>query len=321
MMGKSYFRIFFVLLVIGLLFSGCGQSEPDVYTVGIVNRVPVLEPVVDGFKDRMAELGYVEGQNLRYVYSGPVTTDDAVGVEVDKLLGEDVDLIFAVTTHPAVTAMRATSEIPIIFAPVNNPVEAGLVESLTRPGKNVTGVTNAGGDPRRLQLLMEMDPTIERVYIPYSANNIVPETALATVTGVAEDMGVELVLHGVEGDSPEVNARAIAEMPEDVDAIFILPDDVINTYLNDWIEVAVEKDLPISVPKVTEGVLMSYSFDAFAIGQQSGRLAAHVFKGTAPGDLPVENAEFFLIIDLKIAEEIGLEVPESVLEQANTIVR
>jgi len=315
---KSFWLVI-VLIILVLLIAACGQSEPETITVGIINRVPPLDPVVEGFKAKMAEQGYVEGENITYIYEGAITDPDQLAPYTQKLVDEDVDLIFGITTQAATAAQQTTSDIPIIFAPVNNPVEAGLVNDLTQPGGNVTGITNAGGDPRRLQWLLEIDPTITRVFIPYNSNDVAPSTAFASLGEPAVALGVELV--PAEVHSAEENVQAIANIPDNVDAIFLLPDDVIITHIKQWVDAARENQLPISTPNTFPGSLMSFTFDSFTMGQQAGRLADQVLKGAKTGDLPVENAEFFLTIDLATAEAIGLEIPDAVLEQANTLVR
>ena len=315
---KSFWLIM-ALIVLASLLVACGQSEPETITVGIINRVPPLDPVVEGFKAKMAEQGYVEGENITYIYEGAITDQAQLAPYTQKLVDADVDLIFGITTQAATAAQQATSDIPIIFAPVNNPVEAGLVKDLTQPGGNVTGITNAGGDPRRLQWLLEIDPTIKRVFIPYNSNDVAPSTAFASLGKPAAALGIELV--PAEVHSAEENVQAIANIPDDVDAIFLLPDDVIITHIKEWVDAANQKQLPISTPNTFPGSLMSFTFDSFTMGQQAARLADQVLKGANAGDLPVENAEFFLTINLGTAEAIGLEIPDAVLEQANTLIR
>ncbi len=315
---KSFWLIM-VLVILALSMMACGQSEPETITVGIINRVPPLDPVVEGFKAKMAEQGYVEGKNISYIYEGAITDPAQLDSYTQKLVDEGVDLIFAVTTQAATAAQQATGDIPIIFAPVNNPVDAGLVNNLTQPGGNITGITNAGGDPRRLQWLLEIDPSIERVFIPYNSNDVAPSTAFASLSEPAAALGVELV--PAEVHSAEENLQAIADIPDDVDAIFLLPDDVIITHIKDWVDTAKQKQLPISTPNTFPGSLMSFTFDSFTMGQQAARLADQVLKGANVGDLPVENAEFFLTIDLATAEAIGLDISDAVLEQAHTLIR
>lgn len=315
---RSIYLVLFLIILASSVVA-CGQPEPEIITVGIVSRVPSLDPVVEGFKSRMTELGYVEGKSINYIYEGAITDPAKVDPYLQQLVEKNVDLIFAVTTDAATAAQKMTDKTPIIFAPVNNPVEAGLVENLTKPGHNVTGITNAGGDPRRLQWLADINPQIKRVYVPYSAKDLPSATAFASINETAQELNIELVPYDIL--NLEQNAQAIADIPEDVDAIFLVPDNNVIPKIKDWSEAAKQKKLPISVPQVFPGALTSFCFDSFKMGEQAARLGDQILKGAKPGDLPVENAEFFLTIDLATAEAIGLEISDAVLEQADTLIR
>ncbi len=317
----KFFWLAVGLMVAALVSIACASQsqQPKVITIGVINRVPGLNPVVDGFKAKMTELGYVEGQNVNYIYEGAITDTAKVAPYAQKLAESKVDLIMAVTRTAANAAQQATSDIPIIFAPVINPIDSGLVDDLTKPGRNATGVTNAGGDPPRLQRFLEIAPQIKRIYVPYNPDDISPATAFKSISEVAQDLKVELVPYEVR--QVEDNTAAMADIPDDVDAVFLLPDDMVIIRIKDWVEAAKQKKLPISVPQVFPGALMSFCFDSFIMGQQSARLADKVLKGAKPGDLPVENAELFLTIDLKTAKAIGLKIPDAVLEKAHTLIR
>jgi putative tryptophan/tyrosine transport system substrate-binding protein len=315
---------FFWLVVglIGVAWAGLActsQSQPKVMTVGVINRVPGLNPVVDGFKAKMTELGYTEGKNITYIDEGAITDTAKVAPYAQKLAGSKVDLILAVTRAAANAAQQATSDIPIVFAPVINPVDSGLVDNLIKPGRNATGVTNAGGDPPRLQRFLEIDPQIKRIFVPYNPDDVSPATAFKSINEVAQSLKVELVPYAVR--QVEANTGAMADIPDDVDAVFLLPDDMVIIRIKDWVEIAKQKKLPISVPQVFPSALMSFCFDSFTMGQQAGRLADKILKGAKPGDMPVENAELFLTIDLTTAQAINLKIPDTVLEQAHTLIR
>lgn len=315
----KFFWLIICLIGFVLVLAACGSSQPKMITVGVINRVPGLDPVIEGFKSKLTEFGYVEGKNIQYIYDGAVTDPSKLAPTAQKLVEAKPDVIFSVTTQAAASVQKATSDIPIIFAPVNNPVEAGLVKDLTHPGGNVTGITNAGGDPRRLQWLIEIDPSIKRVLVPYNPNDLAPSTAFASLGEPAKALNIELVPHEVH--NADENIQAIANIPADVDAIFLLPDDVIIIHIKDWVDAAKAKKLPISTPNVFPGALTSFTFDSVIMGQQAARLADKILKGAKPADLPVENAEFFLTIDMTTAEAIGLKIPDAVLEKAHTLVR
>src|SRR5687767_8004977 len=126
----------------------------------------ILDPVLDGFKARMAELGYVEGRSIAYVYHGAVAPDPkAVEAEVRALLAQKVDLLLTLGTLPTRMAKQAVegTSIPVVFAPVINPVDEGLVQSVTRPGGNVTGVQNGTTIPKALEWLLKLAPRTRKI--------------------------------------------------------------------------------------------------------------------------------------------------------------
>lgn len=300
------------------------EATKESFTVGVVNLGPALEPVFNGFKSRMTELGYVEGENVTYLYDGPVNDITLLEAEAQKMVDADVDLILTLSTPASQAAKRITSEsqTPVVFAPITDPVATGLVESLANPSGNLTGVTFGPQEGLRMEWLIRVDPRIERVWIPYNADDASPVAALAILESNADALGVEFV-PAVTRNLDEINT-AIENIPDDVDAIFLLPDTFIVSNVDLFIQAALEHDLPMSVPSypaVADGALISYSMDFIAVGEQAARLAAQILEGAEPSDLPVEVSEFFLTINLHTADEIGLEIGDDILRQADDIFR
>jgi putative ABC transport system substrate-binding protein len=312
------------LLVIGLLLAACGITQPKTFTIGVINLTPVLDPVFEGFKAGMTEQGYIEGENVTYIYEGATGSIDKLDAVAQGLVGADVDLILSLSTPATLAAQQATTgtDIPIVFAPLTDPVGAGIVQSLPQPGGNATGVTFGIQEAQRLAWLLKTDPTIEQIYIPYNSDDQSPVLALEVVEEAASKLGVEIVTR--EARNVEEIVAATENIPETADAVFILPDSLVTTGIPDFVKATIELGLPLSVPtgeQVEEGALMSFSFSFFASGEQAARLADQILKGAKPADIPVETAEVFLIINLQAAEAIGLEVPYDVLEAADTIIR
>jgi putative ABC transport system substrate-binding protein len=271
----------------------------------------------------MTELGFTEGENINYIYGGPAASIADLDMIAQEFVDADVDLILAMTTPASQAAQRATEDIPIIFAPVNDPVGSGLVDSLTKPGKNITGVTFGSQEEKRLEWFLRIAPGVKRIYIPYNPNDGSATTALSKITAAAPAFGVEIIESSVE-DSNQITA-AIENIPDDIDAIYMLPDSLVMGRVAEFLVKALELSLPTSVPEIDAvpgGGLMSYGMSLNDIGKQAARLANQVLQnGINPGELPVETAEFFLAINLITAQEIGLEIPNEILRQADTIVR
>jgi putative ABC transport system substrate-binding protein len=298
-------------------------KDNKTYTIGIVNIAAIINPAVDGLKAAMVEHGYTEGDNVVYIYNGPVTRD-ALPTEIQGLIDQNVDLIVAVTTQPAVQAKALTAEnqIPVVFVPVTDPIAAEIVTDLTHPGGNVTGIISGQGETRRLEWLQTVDPTIQRVYFPYNPDDPSPVKALEELQPAAENLGLELVL--VETPDEAAVLDAIANVPDDVDAIFLGPDSLVGAKYAEWVAKATELGIPTSGSSqahVAGGILCSYSYSPYNAGELAAGLVAQILEGANPGDLPVETAEPQFSINLVTADAIGLEIPDSVLSQATIIIR
>ncbi|MBN1584041.1 MAG: sugar ABC transporter substrate-binding protein, partial [Anaerolineae bacterium] len=137
----KYLRLLGIFFIItGLLLAACG-SRPKTYTIGVINIVPALDATLEGFKEGMIELGYIEGENITYIYEGATVEMDKIDAVAQSLVAAEVDLILSLTTPASRAAQRATTgtDIPVVFVPVTDPVGAGLVASLRQPGGNMTG--------------------------------------------------------------------------------------------------------------------------------------------------------------------------------------
>ena len=318
--------VIFAILT-GLLLTACGGATPaKTYTVGVVNYVPALEPVLTGFKARMAELGYVEGKNVTYIYHGVLEPDpQVIEREVKRLLDQQVDLFLTLGTRPALVAKKALAgtAIPVVFAPVINPVGEGIVESLIRPGSNATGVQDGDTLPKALEWLHKIVPQATQVYVLYHPRDTVAHASIKPLRAIAPSLGVELVLNEVH--SPEEARVAIATLPKDA-AIFVVPTPSLEP-LSALIEVAVQHGIAVGasnhsyLSSMKAGAVVTYAGSFPAMGQQAARLADQIVKGTKPTDLPVETAERFLHINLQTATAIGLDIPDAILRQADRVIR
>ncbi|HEY7489965.1 MAG TPA: ABC transporter substrate binding protein, partial [Candidatus Tectomicrobia bacterium] len=159
------------LIVTCLLLAACGGPTPTkTYTIGVVNYVPALEPVLAGFKAQMAEFGYLEGKSVAYIYHGSLAPDSQViEREVKRLVEQKVDLFLTLGTLTTLVTKKtiAGTAIPMVFAPAFNPVGEGIVENLSHPGGNVTGVQDGNTIPKALEWLHKIVPQATRVYIVY----------------------------------------------------------------------------------------------------------------------------------------------------------
>ena len=292
----SLLLILSLLGTAGVLLSGCGLESPESITIGVVNLTPVLDPTLAGFKAGMAELGYIEGDNVAYIYEGPVGSIDKLEGTVQGLLAADADLILSMSTPASQVAQRLTrgSSIPVVFAPVTDPIAADIVPSLRQPGGNVTGVTSGISEGRRLEWLLKIVPDVERVFVPYNPDDTSANIVMGFANEAASILDVEVVARQARGED-EIRVM-IETIPEDIDAIFLLPDNILLSNMNDFVEAAFTQGLPLSVPlerQVEAGALFSFGISLPSAGRQAARLADQILQGVKPADLPVETTEVF----------------------------
>jgi putative ABC transport system substrate-binding protein len=292
--------------------------------IALVQLTTVDAQTVAGFKAAMAAAGYRDGERIRYLDEGPAGSIDRLDAIIQTHLRARPDL-FMVSSTPATQAvqrMTRESGIPVVFAPVNDPLGAGIVDNLKHPGGQITGVRLPTGDDLRLHWLREIAPRARRVLVPYTPEDNSARATLTLIRAAAPGLGVELLAQPLRGASQII--AALAALPADVDAIFLPRDSSIESHIELFVEFALRRRLPLSAPsliQVEAGALFSYGFVHGEIGQQAAHLAEQIIKGVSPGDLPVQMAENVLSLNLATARRIGIDIPDAMLLQAERIVR
>jgi putative tryptophan/tyrosine transport system substrate-binding protein len=300
------------------------------YKVGIVSGLDFFAGTIDGFKEGMNDLGYVEGENIVYLVE---KTPTPVGNEavIQKFVDDKVDLILTFPTEPSLEAKKVTegTNVPVVFA------NAGLdgvklVDSIRQPGGNITGVQfpTADNAVHRLEILHELAPKAKIIWIAYlKGYPIVPEE-LRRMRPAAAELGLTLI---------EVPVTSLDEIKADlekrekatslgIDAMLIIPEPIttspeVYTYISNF---AVKHRIPLGgaiFPFGVEGSLFGYTPDAVEVGKQAAVLADKIFKGTSAGTIPVVSSENYLVINYKVAQKLGLTVGEALLSRAKEIIR
>lgn len=325
--GQLHMKVWWWALLALVTASACGggsDGSGSSFTVGLVTNNSNGLRNVRGFIEGMTDLGYVEGANITYRFAGEPRADSDLDVELESFVQAEVDLVFTAGTPTGVAAHRilAGTGTPIVFGVIADPVGAGVLEDLGHPGGSITGVKLGVDQERRLELLVEIAPSIRRILVPFNPDDTAAVSAIDQIAPVAGDLGVELVL--AEARTDEAVTELLGNAPENVDAVFLVPDSTVNARLADILEWAVASSLPTSGPstaQVEEGALMTYGFIHERAGAQAARIADQVLRGADPGDLPVEDTESFLGINLMTAEAIGLDISDAILQQAEIIRR
>jgi putative tryptophan/tyrosine transport system substrate-binding protein len=318
--------ILIAVIALMIAISSVAYAQEPIYTIGSLNLF-----TTPAFTDQLAELGYVEGQNMTYLSVKFVEGWETMAPEelmaesqrqAQTVIDAQPDVLLVNTDSDAALYRPLAGNIPIVFARSDDPVATGAVLDLVNPGGFTTGVITNRPHERRLQILTEILPTTDKVYYLYNPLTGDGETVLQQVKAVGEELGVEVIPAPVTDGASGV--EALNNMPEDVDWLFLTPfvpfDFVFFQALD---AVSVERAIGIAgvIDAPTKGQLMGYGPNIEATDVQAAHIIDRILRGAIPADLPVETAENYLTINLEQAGIINLDIPESILRQANLIVR
>ncbi|MDJ0820565.1 MAG: ABC transporter substrate-binding protein [Paracoccaceae bacterium] len=302
-----------------------GDADPaKPLAIGMITNNPNGLRNIDGFRQGLTELGYEDGKNATFLDTGKPVPRAELGAAIEDMVARGADILFTAGTPTGVAANTATKEsgVPVIFGVVADPVAAGIMTDLSAPGGNMTGVMLSQNQARRLELLHEILPQVRRVLLPYNPDDAAPVSAAAQLDDAASALGLTLVHRHARSDD-EVSAL-LADIPPDIDAVFMLPDSTVNRHVDELIAVANARSLPVSGPsyaQIEDGALMAYGIMHREVGLQAARIADRILRGADPRITPVEVADFYLTINLAAARRLGIDLSEGDLQQANFIVR
>jgi putative ABC transport system substrate-binding protein len=281
--------------------------------------------LVTAFRQGLRDLGYVEGRSVIIEFRFAEGKYDRLSTLAADLVRQRVDVIMAFTIPATRAARNATTAIPIVFAQVLDPVGAGLVASLGRPGANVTGVSimveELGG--KYLVLLKEVVPRISRVAVLWELAQPAGTLLLGQIEKAATSLGVQLQPVKVQGANDFDSAfSAVTRMH--ADAILMLPSSLFNSHRHRLATLAAASRIPTVSPRrefVDAGGLMSYSPDFADQARRAATYVDKILKGAKPADLPIEQpTKFDLVINLRTARALGLTIPPSLLLRADQVI-
>jgi putative ABC transport system substrate-binding protein len=284
--------------------------------------------LLDAFRQRLRELGWVEGQNILIDYRYAEDRVDRLPDLAAELVRLKVDLIIASAgTQVATAAKNATETIPIVMIAVRDPVGTGLIASLARPGRNVTGVSGTAGlemFAKQLELLKETVPKLRRVAILSNPANAYHQLAIREVNVAARSLGVQLQLLEARGPN-EFDGAFAAMAKERVGALLVLSDAIFSSHRTRLADLAARSRLPAAYgvrDSVEAGGLMSYGPSFLDSYRRAATYVDKILKGAKPADLPVEQpTKFELVINMKTAKALGLSIPQSLLVRADEIIQ
>jgi len=281
--------------------------------------------VIDPFVQGLREAGFVEGRNLAIDYRWAEGKPERLLALAAELLATRPDLIVAAGTAPALAAKAAASAVPIVAAAVDNPVAMGLVPSMARPGGNITGISSFGGElvARRLQLLKEFVPQGKRFAVLANPNYLDPAGLRNLLDRLELQVGAPLSM--VLATGPEQYEAAFADMQRQrVDGVVVLADSTTWTHRERLQQRVLAHKLPSvwgGPAYLGEAGLASYQSDFPALWRRAGAIVAKVLNGAKPADVPFEQAsKLELVLNLKAARRLGIEVPQSILISADEVI-
>ncbi len=282
----------------------------------------------EALRQALRDLGYIEGQNIATEYRYAEGKRDRFPELAAELVRLKVDIIVVEGGNTPVRAVKsATKTIPIVMTGGSDPVEAGLVESLARPGGNVTGVTNLAAElgGKRLELLKEAVPKVLRVTVFYSPSNPTNVLEAKEVLPVAA-RALKLILQPWQVRSADDFERVFSTLKKQrPDGVYALGFALMNANRKRIADFALKNWLPsmyIGKEFVEAGGLMSYAADRTDIYRRVAYYADSILKGAKPADLPVEQPKKFeLVINLKTAKQIGVTIPQSMLYRADKVIK
>ena len=278
------------------------------------------------FRRGLHEAGFIEGRNVTIEYRWAEDQNDRLPALAADLVRNQVTVIVAAGTPAALAAKAATSTIPMVFYIGVDPIEAGLVTSLARPGGNITGVTNLNADlvPKRLQLVHELAPTATVIALLVNPTSpTLAETSMKEAQVAAQTLGLQLhVLHAsTERDLDEAFRTSVQLR---AGALVISPDASFSSLSKQFGALTLRYGMPTIYQFrdfAAAGGLLSYGGDVSEFNRQVGVLTGRILKGEKPTDLPVQqSAKMELFINLKTAKALGLTIPQSVLVRADELI-
>jgi putative ABC transport system substrate-binding protein len=314
-------------LLLALRFSAEAQQPKKIPRLGFLGQSSSAEtPRVEALRQGLRDLGHVEGKNITIEYRYADARSDKLRALADELVRLNVDLLVVATTPAVQAAKNATKTIPIVFFGVTDPVAAGLVDSLARPGGNITGFTNIASvlSGKRLELLKETVPKLSRVAVLWNPQNpgSVPQWKESQLPG--RELGLQLLsMEVISADKFEI--AFIEAIKARSAALAVTADPLANSNRKQIVDLATKNRLPAIYPWgefVENGGLMSYGPNFAAAGRDAARHVDKILKGAKPADLPVEQPiKFEFIINLKAAKQIGLTIPPNVLVRADRVIK
>jgi putative tryptophan/tyrosine transport system substrate-binding protein len=327
-MKQRIFGFAFTALLLTLSLPAQAQQPKNVPRIGVLvgGSASSDSARIDALRQGLHELGYVEGKNIVIQYRYAEAKVDRLSGFAAELVRTKVDLI--VTAGPAATgaAKEATNTIPVVMAQVNDPIGAGFVANLARPGGNITGLSVMAPElsGKQLEILKEIVPRLSRVAVLGTSTQPGNAQTLKGTEIAARALGVQLQYQEI-GGAKDIETAFRDARKGHVDGLLLLSSPVLFIHRAKIVELATKSRLPAiyyQIEYVEDGGLMTYSANVVDLWRRTAAYVDKILKGAKPADLPVEQPKKFeFVVNLKAAKQIGLTIPPNVLARADKVIK
>lgn len=318
---KKIFAVLISAVLVAVMFAGCSNSEGNDTENEVKARVAILQFMphssldncTEGVEKALDAAGITH--TIQIGNSGSAVADCQSYAE--KMAVSGYDLIIAIATPAATSAFSAvksaSSDTPVVFCAVSDPVEAKIVESLETPGNNCTGTADAFDIKGQVTLIKQLQPDLKKLGVLYTTSEANSISQIRTLQAECDAAGIELITQGIT-DETELASASAALIPK-VDAITNLTDNNVVDNMGIFLQQAEEAKIPVygsEIEQVKKGCLASASLDYVALGEQTGKMAVDILNGADPAKTSVITVmDSFIVVNTDIAEKLGITIPDS----------
>lgn len=321
-------KVISVLILSIMLFVGCTNNEKDINTsekkkfkIGISQIVehPALDLARKGFVEAFEEAGLIEQIDIEVQNAqGDIPTTQTIA---QNFVSEKKDMILAIATPSAQSALNATKEIPIVITAVTDPVSSGLAKSLESSNNNVTGTSDMTPIKNQVKLLKKLVPNVERIGVIYNTSEANSEIQIKILEDLSSEFNFKVIKAGVT--SVNDISQTLESLITEIDALYVPTDNMVASAMPLVSQRAIENKIPVIGAErahVENGALATEGIDYFKLGLQTGKIAIDIMKGKDPKDISITTLkDTQLVINEDTAKKLGIEVDKNILDKAEVI--
>ncbi len=321
---KKVTAILLVLAMVMMMLSGCGsknaESGDEMFKVGIIQLMehPSLDTIRESIIEGLEDEGYVEGENLKIEYQNGQNDMSTMKNIAQTFVGDECDVIVAIATPAAQAALSETTEIPIVFAAITDPVGAGLVDSLDSPGGNVTGTSDEVSAEMIMNLAKDITPDFKTIGVLYNIGEDNSVSVVAQLKEYAGENGYK-VIESTVTNTGEVQ-QAAQYLADKVDIVFSPIDNTVASSMAVATETFNNAGIPFYVSAdsmVNDGGLATCGIDYTVLGRETAAMIADILEGADPAAIAVRKmSEMSVYVNKETAKALNIEIPQAILDKA-----